>query len=235
MLCRTTFAAYFYTEITVCDLLDFVTRWNTDSHSNPVLCSWDCPAYFVIQQVVVLLFCFLIIITVLIRRGCMTTYTLTLYCMGFIMCIGIWIHFAPQLHYYNNMIVLFISDIVELPHNTLFRLSCLFIVLLVCQKLFSKMLLHCFLFLFLSNVLILNLFFIWIKIVLCQVALYFYLLWFNSNHSLYTYSFCTYGLLLCSNFVLYHSIMHSGWVHYTYLVYGFLILLFIYLSITFFV
>ena len=177
--------------------------------SNPVLCFWDCPVYFFMQQVVILLFCFSIII------GHSCKYQCIIIILGFIKCTDIWLYFAPQLHYYHNMIALFIFRMVG--YSNPFVHLCLFIALFVCQKIFSKILtvlLDCnILFLFFSNILICNLFFLWFKVVFSQLALYMYLNWFNSHYSIHSYSLYTYQFLLyCNIMCMYYCIItHNYW------------------------
>ena len=175
---------------------------------HPVTCSWECPAYFLIQQVLMLPFCF----SIMIRHGGKHPYI-----PGFMMCIGILL-FARQLYYYHNVITLFIFRMVG--HSKPFNL-CLVVTLFVCHKIFfnnlTKLLdcnimnnnLSLFLFGFIL-ILILNFFCLCFEVFFSHLALYIF--WQNSllvySYSVwYTYGFCY--IMCMSNTIIRHKCLYS--------------------------
>ena len=175
---------------------------NAYFYTNPITCSWDCPAYFLMQQVVILLFCF----SIMIRHGGKHLYIITI-----LMGIGIG-QFAHRLHYYHNLFALCIFRMIGYsnPFIELFLVATLF----VCQKILGKILtalLHYnTLFLSLCIILFLNIYFLWFKVCFSHLALYMFMhnsFWVHSYSGWYTYNLCTYGFMLCCNIMyLYNNI-----------------------------
>ena len=104
---------------------------------HPVTCGLNCPGYFLMQQLVTLLvlpcfFTILVIIRVVGKRLYITTISL-------FVCIGFWLFaYRARLHYYYNMLFLFIFCMVGQGHDNPFVDVCLVVTLFVCQKIFGK-------------------------------------------------------------------------------------------------